>query len=105
MGAGPGEKWVGKNEIGDAYKHFFQDFEKGSLTRDCFWKTGASSGDVAWLSSICKMGDSLKGGKREYGLNISAVFERQGGTWLTRSMRFSNPTGPAAPGAVSQRRK
>jgi ketosteroid isomerase-like protein len=105
MGAGPGEKWVGKGEIGDAYKHFFQDFDKGSLTRDCFWKTSASNGDVAWLSAICKMGDSLKGRKREYGLNISAVFERQGGAWLIRSMGFSNPTGSGVSGTVSQKRR
>jgi len=105
MGTGPGEKWVGKAEIGDAYKHFFQDFDKGSLTHDCFWKTGASNGDVAWLSAICKMGDSLKSRKREYGLNISAVFERQGGAWLIRSMHFSNPTGPGTTGVVSQKRR
>ena len=29
-GAGPGKKWVGKAEIGDAYKHFFQDSAKRS---------------------------------------------------------------------------
>jgi uncharacterized protein (TIGR02246 family) len=105
MGTGPGEKWAGKEEIGDAYEHFFQDFDKGSLTRECFWKTGASNGDVAWVSAICKMGDSLKGKKREYGLNISAVFERQGGAWLIRSMHFSHPTGASPPGTVSQKRK
>ncbi len=104
MGTGPGERWVGKDEISDAYKHFFQDYDKGSHTRDCFWKTGASKGDVAWLSAICKMSDSKKGKKREYGLNVSAVLERQDGTWLIRSMHFSNLTG-VTPQSVAARQK
>ncbi len=104
MGTGPGEKWVGKEEIRDAYKHFFQDFDKGSHTRDCFWKTGASKGDVAWLSAICRMSDSIKGKKREYGLNVSAVLERQNGAWLIRSMHFSNLTGGAVQ-SVATRQK
>jgi uncharacterized protein (TIGR02246 family) len=105
MGTGPGEKWVGKDEISDAYNHFFQDFDKGSLAHDCFWKTGGARGDMAWLTAICKMSDSLKNKKREYGLNISAVLERQGGAWLIRAMHFSHLTGPGTSGAVSQRGK
>ncbi len=60
MGAGPGEKWVGKDEISDAYKHFFQDFDKRSLAHVCFWKTGGAKGDIAWLTAISKMSDTLK---------------------------------------------
>jgi uncharacterized protein (TIGR02246 family) len=94
LGTGPGENWVGKNEIRDAYSHFFQDYDKGTLTSDCFWKTGDVQGDTAWLSAMCKVGDSKKGKKREYGLNVSAVLEKQGSDWLIRSMHYSNLTGP-----------
>jgi uncharacterized protein (TIGR02246 family) len=105
MGTGPGEKWVGKDEIKDAYTHFFEDYDKGSHTRDCFWKTGASSGDVAWLSAMCKMSDSKKGKKREYGINASVVFERQDGTWLIRSMHFSNLTGVTVQSVASRQKR
>ena len=105
MCTGPGEKWVGEDEISDAYNHFFHEYDKGTLAHDCFWKTGASKGDIAWVSAICKMSDSLKNKKREYGLNISAVFERQGDDWLIRSIRFSNLTGPGRSGVLSEKRK
>jgi uncharacterized protein (TIGR02246 family) len=94
LGTGPGENWVGKDEIRDAYTHFFQDYDKGTLASDCFWKTGDVEGNTAWLTAMCKMGDSKKGKKREYGLNVSAVLEKQGSDWLIRSMHFSNLTGP-----------
>jgi uncharacterized protein (TIGR02246 family) len=97
MGTGPGENWVGKDEIRDAYSHFFQDYDKGTQTSDCFWKTGDVQGDTAWLTAMCKVGDSKKGKKREYGLNVSAVLEKQGDNWLIRSMHFSNLTGPPPP--------
>ena len=29
MGSGPGEMWVGPEEIKDAYEHFFQGYDKG----------------------------------------------------------------------------
>ncbi len=34
IGTGPGERWVGKDEIRTAYVEFFKDFDKGSLTRN-----------------------------------------------------------------------
>lgn len=105
MGTGPGERWVGKDEIRDAYGHFFEDYDKGSHLRDCFWKTGASSGDVAWLSAMCKMSDSKKGKRREYGLNASVVFERQDGAWLIRSMHFSNLTGATVQSVASRQKR
>jgi uncharacterized protein (TIGR02246 family) len=94
LGTGPGENWVGKNEIRDAYSHFFQDYDKGTLSSDCFWKTGDVQGDTAWLTAMCKIVDSKRGKKREYGLNVSAVLEKHGSDWLIRSMHFSNLTGP-----------
>jgi hypothetical protein len=40
IGTGPGERWVGKEEIRTAYVEFFKDYDKGSLTRKCEWPTG-----------------------------------------------------------------
>jgi uncharacterized protein (TIGR02246 family) len=105
MGTGPGEKWVGMDEIKDAYAHFFQDYDKGTPAHDCFWKIAASEGDVAWLSAMCKTTDSLKGKKREFGLNVSTVFVRQDGKWLIRLMHFSNLTGDVVQTAAATRKK
>jgi uncharacterized protein (TIGR02246 family) len=105
MGTGPGEKWVGTDEIKDAYAHFLQDYDKGTPTHDCYWKSVASEGDVAWLTAMCKTTDSLKGKKREFGLNVSAVFARQDGKWQIRLMHFSNLTGDVVQTAAAARKK
>lgn len=105
MGTGPGEKWAGQAEIKDAYVHFFGDFDKGTLAHECFWKAGEANGDMAWAAAMCKMTDSMKGKKREYGLNVSAAFVRQDGKWLFRLMHFSNLTGADVQSAAASRKK
>jgi len=94
IGTGPGERWVGKEEIRNAYLQFFKDFDRGSLTRKCEWTGGEVGTDMAWGAAMCSMADSLKDHKRTYDLNVSAVAAKQGGQWLFRSLHFSNLTGP-----------
>ena len=93
VGTGPGERYVGKDEITDAYKHFFADFDAGSMQVQCDWRTGDIKGDLAWLMSMCHVTDALKDAKREYGLNVSSVFEKEGEGWRVRAMHYSNLTG------------
>ena len=90
MGTGPGEKWQGKDQIRDAFSHIVNDFDAGSQTRDCYWKTGGVNGNTAWVSAMCKMGDARNKKKREFELNVSAVFEKIDDKWLFRSMHYSN---------------
>jgi uncharacterized protein (TIGR02246 family) len=99
IGTGPGERWVGKDEIRSAYVEFFKDFDKGSLTRTCEWTTGEVRKETAWGVAMCSMSDSLKDRKRDYELNVSAVAASQRGQWVFRSLHFSNLTGPAPPPA------
>ena len=94
IGTGPGERWVGKDEIRNAYLEFFKDFDKGSLARTCEWTSGEVRKDTAWGAAMCTMTDSLKDRKRTYDLNVSAVAANQGGQWPFRSLHFSNLTGP-----------
>ena len=89
MGTGPGERWEGKTQIREAFTQIIKDYDR-SPSRDCYWRTGGINGDMAWVAAMCKMSDSLKNTKRDYELNVSAVFERQGGKWLVRSMHYSN---------------
>lgn len=94
MGTGPGEVWVGKEELIDAYKHFFADFDKGSLERACTWRKGDIVGDAAWLMAECGYSDSKAGEKREYVLNVSGVLVKQDeGDWRIQTMHFSNLVG------------
>jgi hypothetical protein len=93
MGVAPGEWWAGFDAVQGAYGKFFEDFDKGTLVTDCFVKRGDIKGDMAWLMAMCKFTDSLKGKKREYGLNISAVLEKIDGKWLFRTFHYSNLAG------------
>lgn len=96
LGTGPGERWSGKDEIRSAYAEIIKDFDKGTSTRDCYWKTGEILGDTAWLAAMCKFADSKDGKKREYELNASGVLRRIGGKWYFQSLHLSNLTGGAA---------
>lgn len=94
MGTTPGERWIGHQQIADAYQHFFADFDAGTLKRDCPWVLGETSGDIGWLSATCDYQDSLKGVARRYALNVSVVLQKLDGAWKLRTMHFSNPTAP-----------
>jgi uncharacterized protein (TIGR02246 family) len=94
MGTGPGEVWVGKAQIEDAYKHFFADFDAGTLKRSCPWEVGDVSGDVGWISATCEYHDSLNDKPRAYALNVSVVLQKLDGAWKLRTMHFSNLTSP-----------
>lgn len=47
LGTGPGEKYQGAQKIREAYGEIFKDFDKGTLTHNCYWKDGAVSGNMA----------------------------------------------------------
>ena len=95
MGTGPGERWQGKDEIRSAYTEIIKDFDKGTATHNCDWKTGEIVGASAWLASMCKFSDSKGGQKREYELNVSGVLRKIGGKWYFQSLHYSNLTGNA----------
>ncbi|GAK53177.1 hypothetical protein U14_04437 [Candidatus Moduliflexus flocculans] len=92
MGTGPGEAWAGKEEIADAYKHFFMDYDAGTLTTECTWHKADQRGNIAWLIMMCNFTDYLKNVQRQYALNISTVFEQIDGQWYFRTFHFSNLT-------------
>jgi ketosteroid isomerase-like protein len=94
LGTGPGEQWVGSEQIADAYQHFFADFDPGTLQRHCPWVLADVSGDIGWLSATCEYQDSLKDKHRTYALNVSVVLQKLDGVWKLRTMHFSNPTAP-----------
>jgi uncharacterized protein (TIGR02246 family) len=96
MGTGPGEVWVGSAQIEEAYKHFFADFDSGTIKRTCPWELGDIRGDVGWLNATCDYQDSLKDKPRAYALNVSVVLVKHDGAWKIRAMHFSNLTSDKA---------
>jgi uncharacterized protein (TIGR02246 family) len=94
MGTGPGELWVGKEEIAQAYKRFFQDFDPGKQDFKYAWVKGGTRGGVAWLTAMGEI-EVVKGGeKKAAAMNVSAVFVKQKKTWRFINMHFSTVTTP-----------
>lgn len=100
LGTGPGEAWVGKEQIAQAYQHFLADFDAGTLNTDCGWKVFDVQGDSAWLTAMCHVTDALKDAKREYALNVSATLVKEGEQWRFRAFHFSNLTSGEPPAAA-----
>ena len=92
MGTGPGERWVGEEEIADAYSHFFMDYDQSTLSTECTWHTLNMQGELAWLMAMCNFTDYYKNIKREYAVNISAVLEKTEDKWYFATFHFSNLT-------------
>lgn len=99
LGTGPGERWVGAQEIRTAYTEIFKDYDPNTMKVDCEWKTGNSDGTMAWLAATCVAKDSLKEKAREYPLNVSAAMVKQDGKWRFTMLHMSNPTSPPPPPA------
>jgi hypothetical protein len=47
MGTGPGEHWVGKDEVKDAFAHFIKGFDANTMETKCGDGAGSARGDVA----------------------------------------------------------
>ena len=93
MGTGPGEHWVGKAEIKDAYAQFMKGFDAHTMEVECSDGAGSTQGDVAWFTGVCSFTDRKAEQPRAFAANISAVVLRQGDAWRFHTMHFSHLTG------------
>ena len=93
MGTGPGEHWVGRKEIQDAYTHFMKNFDPHTQAVECGEGAGTSQGGVAWLTGVCDFTDKKGSESRHYILNMSAVLVKQGDAWRFHTMHFSQLLG------------
>ncbi len=101
MGTGPGEHWVGKEEVADAYGHFMQGFDAQTMQVECGDGAASMSGDVLWLTGVCQFSDSLGDAPRNFVVNVSAVVVQQGDDWRFHTMHFSHLTGDGAAEAAA----
>jgi uncharacterized protein (TIGR02246 family) len=97
LGTSNGERWVGTENIKNAYTQIFKDYDPNTLETDCDWKTGQHLGDMAWLAATCKAKDSMKGKIRQYELNVTAAMLKQDGKWRFVMLHMSNPPASSAP--------
>ena len=94
MGSGPGEMWVGPEEIKDAYEHFFQGFDKGQQEFEYKFKTGGLGSDMGWLMASGNIKAKKDGKAILFPINVSLTVAKAGGQWKIASMHFSTLTGP-----------
>ena len=93
MGTGPGETWVGKDNIRAAHLAFMATAKKEESTRTLL-ASGVGEG-TAWLAGYLEVVQTLETGEASFQLNLSMVFTKQDGQWRIQCLHFSNLVGEA----------
>jgi uncharacterized protein (TIGR02246 family) len=93
MGTGPGEIWVGPDEIKVAYEHFFEGFDKGEQNFDYQFKIGNVTADMGWLMASGNITGKKDGKDFAFPVNVSLTVVKNGGNWQIAAMHFSTLTG------------
>jgi ketosteroid isomerase-like protein len=96
MGTGPGEVWVGPDDIKVAYQHFFEGFDKGEENFEYQFKIGGVGADMGWLMASGNVTGKKDGKDLAFPLNISLTVAKDAGNWRIAAMHFSTLTGGAA---------
>jgi uncharacterized protein (TIGR02246 family) len=95
MGTGPGEIWVGPDQIKAAYKHFFEGFDKGEQNFEYQFKIGGVRADMGWLMASGNVTGKKDGKDLAFPMNISLTVAKESGVWRIAAMHFSTLTGGA----------
>jgi len=95
MGTGPGEIWVGPEEIKVAYEHFFEGFDKGEQKFEYQFKIGGVAADMGWLMASGNVTGKKDGKDVAFPMNISLTVAKNAGNWRISAMHFSTLTGGA----------
>jgi uncharacterized protein (TIGR02246 family) len=93
MGTGPGEFWVGPEEIKIAYEHFFETFEKGAQHFEYQFRIGGVGADMGWLMASGNVTAKKDGKEFAFPLNISLTVAKKSEEWRIAAMHFSTLTG------------
>jgi uncharacterized protein (TIGR02246 family) len=93
MGTGPGEFWVGPEEIKTAYEHFFETFDKGEQDFQYQFRVGGVGTDMGWLMASGNVVAKKDGKDFTFPLNISLTVAKKSDEWRIAAMHFSTLTG------------
>lgn len=97
MGTGPGEFWTTPEQIKDAYKHFFEGFDKGQQDFKYNVRQGDLGNEMGYLFTSGEI-KGKKGGKAfAFPINLSITVSKVGGAWKIAAMHFSNLVGEGSP--------
>jgi ketosteroid isomerase-like protein len=88
MGTGPGERFVGAEEIRDAHLELFKSFDKEESTLT--WHLAGTQGDVVWIAGMTHINGYMKNNKKEFALNWTMVLAKEEGTWKFVQRHISN---------------
>jgi ketosteroid isomerase-like protein len=95
MGTGPGEIWIGPDEVKVAYEHFFEGFDKGEQNFEYQFKIGGVTADMGWLMASGNITGKKDGKDFAFPVNISLTVAKNAGKWQIAAMHFSTLTGAA----------
>lgn len=93
MGTGPGEHYVGKAEVKDAYAHFMEGFDAHTMESQCGEGAGSTEGNVVWFTAVCNFTDQQGSKARHYTTNLSAVVVKRDDALRFHTLHFSHLTG------------
>lgn len=93
MGTGPGEMWAGKEELKEAYGHFFEVFDKGAQDFEYSYRQGDLSAEMGWLMASGTVKGTKDGKDFAYPLNVSLTVSKSGSDWKIAAMHFSTLVG------------
>jgi uncharacterized protein (TIGR02246 family) len=96
MGTGPGEFWVGPEEIKVAYEHFFEAFDKGAQDFQYQFRVGGVAADMGWLMASGNVIAKKDGKEFTFPMNISLTVAKKSDDWRIAAMHFSTLTGDTA---------
>jgi len=90
MGTGPGEHWVGREELQEAFAGFMEAFDAFTMEASCVDGEASTDGPVLWFTAVCNFSDARGGEARAFTLNLSGVLVRSDDVWRFHTMHFSN---------------
>ena len=92
MGTGPGEMWVGPDELKVAYEHFFMVYDKGEQHYEYDYRTGELGEGMGWLMTSGTIKGKKEGEEFAYPINVSLTVSKASGDWKIAAMHFSTLT-------------
>jgi len=89
MGTGPGEIFLGKEEVEGAYSQLFTRFDKGSLSFTYDRVSAGSRGDIAWFAAEGTAKGKVKDELKVIRYNLSGTLLKQKDAWFFIAIHFS----------------